>query len=157
MTKNLEVKLIKTSKPGARALEKVFETLNNNIKILVAEDNDIQLKRINDALNGEGFSVIAAGYGPKVFTQVLNEKPNLVLLDIVMPEVDGIEMCRNLKRSPLTKDILIAMYSSKNDPEFMDMTYEFGADAYILKTEQIETIVVRIKDLLREKGGFKVQ
>ncbi len=130
--------------------------MEDKIKILVAEDNELQLRMTCDALSEAGFDVIPAGYGTKVYREVVKTQPHLVLLDIMMPEIDGIEMCRNLKRAPVTKDVLIAIYSSKKDPRFMDLTYELGADAYIIKSDDFGEIVVRVKEIIRDKLGVEV-
>ena len=130
--------------------------LKENIRILVAEDNDLQLRMIVDALEDAGFETIAAGHGTKVYREIVEKKPHLVLMDIMMPDIDGIEMCRNIKRAPVTKNCLVVIHSSKRDPEFMDMAYDIGADGYIIKTDKFDEVISRIKEILKEKAGIDV-
>ena len=125
--------------------------MEGKIKILVVDDNQLQLAIAGDALAEAGFEVFTVDQGPKVYSEVLKNNPHLILLDIMMPGIDGIEICRNLKRSPKTKDILIVIYSSKRDADLMNLCYEFGADGYIIKSEHLEQTVNRVKEILREK------
>jgi len=75
----------------------------------------------------------------------------IILLDIMMPGIDGIEICRNLKRSPVTSPILIAIHSSKKDPPLMDLCFEAGAECFIIKTNDFEGLVDRVKQMVDEK------
>ena len=130
--------------------------MQEKIKILVAEDNELQLNMFCNALSKAGFEVIPASSGIKIYHDVLKNQPHLILLDIKMPEIDGIEICRNLKRAPNTKDIIIVIHSSKKDTELMDLASEFGADGYIIKSDNLEQMVERTKEIIRDKLGKDV-
>jgi len=130
--------------------------MKDKIKILVADDNQLQLKMICNALERAGFEVISASDGINVYREIVKNNPDIVLLDIMMPGIDGIEICRNLKRAPKTKDILVVIHSSKKDAELMDIASEFGADGYIIKSENLKQMVERTKDILRDKLGKQV-
>jgi len=121
------------------------------IKILVADDNRLLLAITKDALEAQGFQVIAVGSGLEVYKEVLAQRPHLILLDIMMPEIDGIEVCRNLKRSPVTQDIVIVIHSAKRDMALMDLAHAAGAEGFIIKSNQIEEMVTRIQEIVREK------
>ncbi len=127
--------------------------MEDKIKILVADDNMLILAVASDALKASGFEVFTASQGPQIYQEVLKNNPHLVLLDIMMPGIDGIEICRNLKRAPKTKDILIVIHSGKKDPDLMDLAHAGGADGFIIKSDAYEALVARIKEILREKLG----
>jgi CheY-like chemotaxis protein len=126
------------------------------VKILVADDNKLLLAMCKDALTGAGFEVVTVESGLEVYKKVLAEKPPMILLDIMMPGLDGIEICRNLKKSPVTKDIVIVIHSGKRDVELMDMCFEFGAEAFIIKSDDFEDMVRRVKEVAEDKLGIKI-
>ena len=126
------------------------------IKILVADDNKLLLTMTRDALEAAGFEVITVESGLEVFKQVLARKPQMILLDIVMPGIDGIEICSKLKKSPITRDIVIVIYSGKKDVTLMDLCFDAGAEAFIIKSNDFETIVNRIREIAQDKLGVKV-
>jgi formate hydrogenlyase transcriptional activator len=126
------------------------------IKILVADDNKLLLSMTRDVLEEAGFEVITVESGLEVFKQVLAQKPQMILLDIMMPGIDGIEVCSKLKKSPVTKDIVIVIHSGKKDPMLMDLCYEAGAEAFIIKSNEFEAIVSRVKEIAHDKLGVKV-
>ncbi len=123
------------------------------VQILIADDNQLLLAITGDALSAAGFEVHTVDSGLDVYKEVLAKKPQLILLDIMMPGMDGIEICKNLKRSPVTSKIVIVIHSSKTDMALMDLCYEYGADRFIIKSDKIEDLVTGIKDILQEKLG----
>ncbi len=129
--------------------------MEGKIKILVVDDNQLQLAIAGDALAEAGFEVFTVDQGPKVYSEVLKNNPHLILLDIMMPGIDGIEICRNLKRSPKTKEIVIVIYSSKKDPDLMDLAHLVNADGFIIKSDHFEETIVRLKEILADKLGEK--
>jgi PleD family two-component response regulator len=121
------------------------------IRILVADDNRLQLAITKDALEAQGFQVSTAGSGLDVYREVLARRPHLILLDIMMPEIDGIEICRNFKNSPATQNIVIVFHSGKRDLDLMDLAHAAGAEGFIIKSNQIEEMVARIQEIVRDK------
>lgn len=121
------------------------------LKILVADDNKLLLNMTKDALVEAGHEVIAVENGLDVYKLVLSEKPQVVLLDIMMPGIDGIEVCRNLKRSPVTKGTLIIIHSGKTDMALMDLCFAAGAEGYIIKTNDFEGMVKKVAEITAEK------
>jgi len=121
------------------------------VKVLVADDNKLLLAMTADALSEAGFQTITVDNGLDVYKKVLSEKPDMVLLDIMMPGIDGIEVCRNLKRSPVTKDIVIIIHSGKTDMALMDLCFEAGAEAYLIKSDDYEKLKHKVLELAREK------
>jgi len=122
-------------------------------KVLVADDNKLLLAMTGDALKEAGFEVVSVDNGLDVYKRVLEEKPDIAVLDIMMPGIDGIEICRNLKRSPVTKDVLIIIHSGKTDMALMDICFEVGAEGYIIKSDNYDQMVEKVKSLAKEKLG----
>jgi DNA-binding response OmpR family regulator len=94
--------------------------------------------------------------GKAVIPEVNKNHPHLAMLDIMMPDIDGISICRNLKTNPDTKNTLIIIYSSKKDLDLMDLAYEAGAAGFILKSNNISQIVARVQEIILEKLGVKI-
>ncbi len=124
------------------------------VKILVADDNKLLLNMTSDALSEKGFEVITVDNGLDVYKKVLSEKPQVILLDIMMPGIDGIEVCNNLKKSPVTKDVVIIIHSGKTDMALMDLCYAAGAQGYIIKSDDFEEMVERVTEISRDKLGL---
>ena len=125
--------------------------MERKLKVLIADDNKLQLAMTSDALSQAGFDVLAVNQGKEVYRKVLEYNPDIILLDIMMPDIDGIEICRVLKTHPKTKHILILIYSAKRDLDLMDLAYEAGAEGFILKSDNFDEIINRIKEIYREK------
>ncbi len=121
------------------------------LKVLVADDNKLILAMTEDALKGAGFDVVTVDSGLEVYKAVLAEKPAIILLDIMMPGLDGIEICRILKKSPVTRDVIIAIHSGKKDPALMDLCFEAGAESFLIKTNDFDILVDRVKEIVAEK------
>jgi len=125
--------------------------MTEKLKILVADDNKLQLAIIGDALKSADFEVFTVNNGLEVYQQVRKNQPQIILLDIMMPNIDGIEICKTLKTSPETKNILIIIFSGKKDLDLIDLAYEAGAQGFILKSNNPQEIVLRIKEIIQEK------
>jgi len=125
--------------------------MTEKLKILVADDNKLQLAIMGDALNSAGFEVFTVNDGLQVYQEVRKNQPQIILLDIMMPNIDGIEICKTLKTSPETKNILIIIFSGKKDLDLIDLAYEAGAQGFILKSNNPQEVVLRIKEIIQEK------
>jgi PleD family two-component response regulator len=130
--------------------------MSEKIKILIADDNRLQLSIIGDALAEAGFEVFTVETGKEVVPEVSKSRPQMVMLDIMMPDVDGISLCRNLKLNPETRNTVVLIYSAKKDLDLMDLAYEAGAAGFILKSNNIPQIVARVQEIALEKLGRKV-
>lgn len=122
-------------------------------KILIADDNKLLLAMSREALEQAGFEVATVDTSIQVYKTVLEEKPDIVLLDIMMPGIDGIEICRNLKKSPVTQNTIIIIHSGKTDMALMDLCFEAGAEAFIIKGDDIEAMVNKVQEIAGEKLG----
>lgn len=117
--------------------------------VLVVEDSPTQRELIIDLLKRSGLSVAVANDGMEALEQVQLSCPDLVVLDIVMPRMNGYEVCRRLKTDPKTQDLPVVMCSSKGEEFDRYWGMKQGADAYIVKPFQPKELLVTIKQLLR--------
>ncbi|MFH1259465.1 MAG: response regulator [Elusimicrobiota bacterium] len=120
-------------------------------KILIIDDDYMISKLIQDNLEMEGFSVISASNGFKGLELMMREKPDMLLLDIMMPGMDGYEVCRKLKGSQATKSIPIIFLSAKSQDEDITLGLEMGADDYIPKPFDILDLGKRVRKALAKK------
>jgi two-component system, OmpR family, alkaline phosphatase synthesis response regulator PhoP len=120
-------------------------------KILFVEDELSLQKSIEYILEKEGFSVITANTGEEAVKLALKEIPDLILLDLVLPGIDGFEVCEILKRTPQTANTFIVMLTGKRMVE--DITKGLGqyADDYITKPFEPAILLARIQAVLRRK------
>ena len=98
-------------------------------KILVVDDEVYILHILDFSLGAEGFEVITANNGELAIEKAKQEKPNLIVLDIMMPVLDGYETCRRLKREPETKNIPVVLLTAKGRDADKRLGYEVGARA----------------------------
>jgi two-component system alkaline phosphatase synthesis response regulator PhoP len=121
------------------------------VKILVVDDEEdiIELLRFN--LSREGFQVSSASSGEEALRLVRSEMPNLILLDLMLPGIDGLEVTRRLKNDPNTKDIPIVMLTAKGEEPDIVAGLELGADDYITKPFSPRILVARARAVLRRK------
>ncbi len=119
--------------------------------VLVVEDSAPQREMISELLAKSGMSVAVATDGVEALEQVKSLKPDIVILDIVMPRKNGYEVCREIKSDPATQHVPVIICSSKGEDFDKYWGMKQGADAYIVKPFQPKELVGTIKQLLR--GG----
>ncbi|MCU0566922.1 MAG: response regulator [Oculatellaceae cyanobacterium Prado106] len=117
--------------------------------VLVVEDSVTQREMITDLLKGSGLTVAIAGDGVEALEKIQGSRPDLVVLDIVMPRMNGYEVCRRLKADPSTQNVPVVMCSSKGEEFDRYWGMKQGADAYIAKPFQPTELVGTVKQLLR--------
>ncbi len=118
-------------------------------KILVADDEKDIVELIAYNLEQEGFAVCKAFDGRQAWEMVRAEKPDLVILDLMMPEMPGMEVCRMIRRHAETAAIPIIMLTAKSDPVDKILGLEIGADDYITKPFHIRELIARVRAVLR--------
>jgi len=118
-------------------------------RVLVVEDSVTQREMITDLLKGSGLDVTVASDGVEALEQIEDHSPDLVVLDIVMPRMNGYEVCRQIKANPKTQNIPVVMCSSKGEEFDRYWGMKQGADAYIAKPFQPTELVGTVKQLLR--------
>ncbi len=117
--------------------------------VLVVEDSVTQRAMITDLLKGSGLNVTIASDGVEALEKIQGHSPDLVVLDIVMPRMNGYEVCRQIKANPKTQNIPVVMCSSKGEEFDRYWGMKQGADAYIAKPFQPTELVGTVKQLLR--------
>ena len=117
-------------------------------KILVVDDEIYIVHILDFSLGMEGYEVITALDGEQAIEQARKEKPDLIVLDIMMPKLDGYETCKALKSNDETKDIPVILLSAKGRNVDQKMGFDVGADDYITKPFSPRKLVERINQLL---------
>ena len=117
-------------------------------KILVVDDSPTELQLMVEPLIDQGYQVITATNGLEALEQVAKELPSLILLDVLMPGKNGFQVCRQLKSDPATKDIKIIIVSSKCQESDRFWGLRQGADEYLGKPVNDETLLKHISALL---------
>ena len=102
-------------------------------KILVVDDELETLRLIGVMLQRQGYEIIASASGVEAFSLAKKENPDLIILDIMMPDKDGFEVARELKAMPETNNIPLLMFTAKSQVEDKVTGYEVGADDYLTK------------------------
>jgi two-component system phosphate regulon response regulator PhoB len=120
-------------------------------KILIVEDEEDVMELIRYNLAKEGFNCDAAYNGQEALKKAQAMLPDLVLLDLMLPEVDGLEVCKRLKSSSQTEHIPIVMVTAKSDEADIVTGLELGADDYITKPFSPKVLVARVRAVLRKK------
>lgn len=121
------------------------------MKILIADDEPDILKFLQYNLEKEGYEVITAVNGKEAIEKSKKESPDLIILDIMMPELDGVEACRELRQLPEFKDSIIAFLTARGEDYSQIAGFEVGADDYITKPIKPRVFIARIKALLKRK------
>lgn len=118
-----------------------------NAKILIIEDELPIAELLKYALEKEGFSAATAGSGAEAYKKIESFRPELILLDLMLPDVDGLTICREVTTKH--REISIIIVSAKNDQIDKLIGLEYGADDYITKPFDIREVILRIKSVLR--------
>jgi twitching motility two-component system response regulator PilH len=120
--------------------------------ILIVEDSIVQREMMTDLLKASGLEVTHASDGAEALEAIHKAPPDLVVLDIVMPRMNGYELCRRLKSDPKTQNVPVVMCSSKGEEFDRYWGMKQGADAYIAKPFQSIELLGTVKQLLRGQG-----
>lgn len=117
--------------------------------VLIVEDNRTYQEMISQLLKDNGMEVFTAGDGIEAMEALKTITPDLVVLDVVMPRMNGYEVCRELRANDKTKDVMIVMCSTKGEEFDRHWADKQGANAYVTKPFRPQELVSTIKQLLR--------
>jgi two-component system alkaline phosphatase synthesis response regulator PhoP len=118
-------------------------------KILLVDDEPDILEFLSYNLKKEGYTVFTAENGKEAIPLAKKENPELIVLDVMMPDMDGMEVCRELRKIPSLKYSLIAFLTARNEDYSQIVGFDSGADDYITKPIKPNVFISRIKGLLR--------
>jgi len=119
-------------------------------KILVVDDEEDLVKTMSFRLKSAGYDVIVACDGHEALEKARKEKPDLIILDLMLPKLDGYNVCRMLKFDENYKNIPVIMLTARVQEDDKKLGTKVGADAYITKPFHYEEVLAKIKELLKE-------
>lgn len=120
-------------------------------RLLVVDDDRDFVTALAARLELRGFQVTKAFDGKEGFEKACAEKPDAVILDVRMPEMNGFEVCKKMKADENCKEIPVIMLTGKSDPGDVQTAKDIGADAYFIKPFDLDTLLYEIYALLRKK------
>ncbi|MCX5715008.1 MAG: response regulator [Candidatus Omnitrophica bacterium] len=120
-------------------------------KILLVDDEPHIITMLENRMKHAGYEVITASDGQEGLTKAQKEKPDLIILDLMLPKLDGYKVCRMLKFDEKYKHIPIIMFSARAQEGDKKMGEEVGADGYVIKPFEPQVLLGKIKDLLADK------
>jgi two-component system phosphate regulon response regulator PhoB len=118
-------------------------------RILIIEDEKDLQEVLAYNLRQAGHTPIVAGGGREALASIPDHRPDLVLLDLMLPDVSGVEICRKLKSDPATRDLPIVMVTAKGDEVDRVVGFELGADDYVVKPYSLRELLLRVDAVLR--------
>jgi two-component system alkaline phosphatase synthesis response regulator PhoP len=125
---------------------------DTKFKILVVEDESSMRMALKDKFEQADFEVILAENGKVGLEKALKEKPDVILLDILMPEMDGVEMLKKLRKDKWGHEVSVFMLTVLSDMKKISEAMEIGIEGYLVKTDwKLEDVVTKIKDHLESK------
>ncbi len=141
---------------GSRSLPDICHNMAGLEKTILVVDDDPDIRElIGFNLKKAGFKVETAENGASGLEKAIKLKPELILLDVMMPKMDGIEACRKLRDHPKTKDCLIAFLSARGEDYSQLVGFDSGADDYITKPVAPRVLIKRIEALMRRLPATK--
>ncbi len=120
-----------------------------DIKILLVDDEPDILEIVGYNLSSEGYKIITAENGAEGVKKAKKEKPQLIIMDVMMPEMDGIEACEKIRAIPELKDVIISFLTARGEDYSQVAGFDAGADDYITKPIKPKVLVSKVKALLR--------
>ena len=126
--------------------------MNDNIKILVVDDEEDILEFLSYNLRAEGYDVIVADNGILAIELAKQEQPSLIILDVQMPDMDGITTCEKIREIPSLKETVVTFLTARSEDYSQIAGLEAGADDYITKPIRPKVLVSRVKALLKRRG-----
>ncbi|MEZ4793431.1 MAG: response regulator transcription factor [Gelidibacter sp.] len=120
-----------------------------DIKILLVDDEPDILEIVGYNLSSEGYQVITAENGMEAVKKAKRERPHLVIMDVMMPKMDGIEACEQIRKIPDLSDVIITFLTARGEDYSQVAGFDAGADDYITKPIKPKVLISKVKALLR--------
>ena len=121
--------------------------------VLIIDDEPKIVQICRDYLTVAGFTATSAETGPMGLAAARHGRPDLIVLDLMLPGMDGLDVCRNLRQDPLVKDIPIIILTARTEETDKLIGLELGADDYVTKPFSPRELVARVRAVLRRAGG----
>jgi len=128
---------------------------NSNYKVLLVDDEPDILEFLSYNLKKEGYTTYTAATGRQALEVALKNEPHLIILDVMMPDLDGIETCREIRSIDSLKNVLVAFLTARGEDYSQIAGFDAGADDYIAKPIKPRVFISRVKALLRRVGENK--
>lgn len=120
-------------------------------KILIVEDEVTLQKTMTDYLKGEKFEVVAASDGLQGLGMARSENPDLIILDIVLPKMDGFKVLEEIKKDPALQKVPVILLTNLESPEDIQKAFEKGATTYLVKSDyKLEDVASKIRETLKK-------
>lgn len=124
----------------------------NRGRILIVEDEESLMKLESIILSSKGFSVTGCPDGISALEEIDRNPPDLVILDIMLPDIDGFEVCRRIRSHPVSGSVPVIMLTARKNSQDIDRGVQTGADAYITKPFKSAQLISTIDQLLSSSG-----
>lgn len=139
--------------PEEKIAEMIEKLSDTRPKILIVDDEIDTLLPLKRSLEVEDYMVVGASNGHEALMKARAEIPDLILLDLMMPEMDGYEVCAKLKKDALTKNIPVIILTAKDAVRDKVKGLDIGADDYVTKPFNLNELKARVKSVLRRTGN----
>lgn len=126
-------------------------------RVLVVDDDPDINEVVREGLRVAGYDPVPALSGEDAFAEIDRQLPDLVLLDQMLPDIDGIELCRRLRASPRTKTVPVVFLTARSGPDARVRGLAVGADDYVVKPFSMQELVLRIRAVLRRATPVEMQ
>lgn len=124
-----------------------------DIKILLVDDEADILEIVGYNLSQEGYQIVTASNGKEAIVKAKKELPHLIIMDVMMPEMDGMEACENIRKIPELSQVIITFLTARSEDYSQVAGFDAGADDYITKPIKPKLLVSKVKALLRRLKG----
>ena len=122
-------------------------------KILLVDDSATTLMMEQMVLRGLRYQIVTAKNGREAVAAAVSEQPDLILLDVVMPEMNGFEACRQIRQQESTKDVPIIMVTTKGEEHNVETGFESGCNDYITKPINGAELLTKVRGFLEQEGA----
>ena len=124
-------------------------------RILIADDNPQGVELLEAYLAGTGYDLAVATDGEETLARVADWRPDLILLDVMMPKISGFEVCKRLRGDPATRDIAILMVTALDQTADVDRAVDAGTDDFLSKPINKTELLLRVRNLLKSRENKK--